>query len=742
MIRLLTRVTTNHPMLVILLLGAITIVLLPGLFQPATEVSVENFLPQNDPAITHYQRFLDTFGNDNMLVAFFGIDDPFSDETLGFIKRLSDELRSLKEVSGTFSLADAVRVQLLPIPMIRPLVTDLPLSDAQRVRLRDTVMGSDLYRQKVVTADGKTAIIIIFLETTAAADDKKRLEAVRDIEQVITRNAGTLDIKFTGSSLVKTEMSLAVRRDFTLLAPIVVAVSLLFLWLAFRSFWALVYGFAAVGMTLIWTMSVFFLAGFTLNMATILLPSLVMALSFSQVIFIMANYQRTHGDAEQQTAETVRRAALPCFLAALTTAAGFLSLTATSVLPVRDFGVTAAFGISFAFLIAILFVPSALRLHHQAIRSVEEEKIPRWCAALSTLSRRRGWILAITGVLLLSSVVGIFQIRIDTSPYRFFPPSHYLNRAREAYLKATGFEASINLMVYRKDGQALDGPAMKELAAMRDSIARHPLVADTLGLLTIGGFVTGGEKRFIDLLGESNTPGRGLLTGLITGNRLFRRYLSSDGKRSSFTIMLRNHAAEPVMSVIRAVEKAAASQAPDLSVIPTGQTVLFAKMVDHLFYNQVSSVFLILSFVTAVFVLTFRSIRVGLISLVTNLTPILFTLGLMGWLGIPLNIATVMVSGIAVGISVDSTIHFLHSQRGRLRAGAGYDEAIDLAIRAKARPIIFTSLLLASAFLCYLFSSFMPVFYLGALTALTMIGAMIGALVLLPALLRVFRPKF
>ena len=739
----LERIILNYPLWIVLLLALVTAALLPGLFERRTDVEIESFLPESDSGLAHYGRYLEIFGSDNLLLAFFRVEDAFSDESLGTLRHLSDSLRELAEVSWSFCITDAFLVDTsTPVPLPRPLVGSLPLDEKQRAELRETVDSHSLYRGKVVSLDGTTPIVIIFLDNSSVASDEGRVAAVRNVQRVLRSEAGGRDVMLTGTSLLKTTMSDAVSRDFVVLAPIVVAVGLLFLWLAFRSFWALLFGVVAVGMTLVWTLSIFFQSGFTLNMATILLPSLVMALSFAQVIFIISRYQRTTGEPEKRVAATVRRAAPPCFLAALTTAAGFFSLTATSVVPIRDFGITAAVGIGLAFLIAILFVPSAIRLRPLAIRSLDTRQAEGWRRFLVRLSYRPVWVAVLTLLLVAASQAGLWRVRIDTSPYEFFPPGHELNRTREAYLEATGFDSNINLMIYRKDGNAMDGPALSELADLRDSIIRHRLVADTLSPLTIGGFLLGDEDSFIELLGDESDPRRSVLTALIAGDDLFRRYLSDGAQYASLTVMLRDHAAERIHEAIEHIESAAARTAPNLNVVPTGQTVLFAEMVDNLFYSQMASVALILLFVTVVFVLAFRSLVIGLISLIPNVTPILLTLALMGWLGIPLNIATIMVSSIAIGISVDATIHFMHSLRRQLARGAGYDEAIDLSFEAKARPILITSLLLTAAFLCYLFSSFLPIFYLGVLTAFTMMGALIGALVLLPALLRIFRPRF
>jgi predicted RND superfamily exporter protein len=742
--RLLTYLVDKHPLWIIIVLSAVTLVLIPPLFNQSFNVSTEKFIPDTDIERIRYDRFIEAFGRDTFLLLILPAENIFSDETLSLLIKLRAELLKLDEVSSVFSVAEAVKIDRSSVPpRVVSLVPTIPLSESRRSELRANVFSQSITNRKVASPDGRTAIVTVYLNTGIETSDETRTAAVTKVRAVLNRELGDRRFELTGVPLLKTEISLAVRHDLMVLGPTVALVSLLFLWLAFRRFWVLVAGALAVGMALVWTMSVFSILGLALTMSTTLLPSLTLAIGLAHTIFIVSQYQRSEGGPHERIRYTLRRATPPCFLAAVTTMAGFASLGATGVVPVREFGLMAALGIFFAFIISILLVPSLLRIRPEAVPPRDLGVTPRWITKLCRLTAHRGLITAVTIIILVVSAFGISRVRIETSPYDFFPENDPLNRARRLIKTEFGSSSVIDLQIGRRDGELLNGASLLQAESLRKRLSAEPLVVDSVSLLSISELIAGDAARFAGFLG--NRPVKTVLDaigGTAGGQELFQRYISPDGRRARMTLVLKEPSAERVIEVLDRVEALAPEAAPDLEVVPTGQTVLFTKMVDDLFLSQVTSVFMILAFVTVIFICAYRSFSIGLISLIPNITPIIMTLGIMGWLGIPLNVLTIMVSSIAIGIAVDDTIHILHHMRGRLAEGGTHDEAVEHALRSKGRPVVFTSLLLTCAFLTHVISDFRPTVYLGALTAITMITALLGDLILLPALVRFFRPRF
>jgi predicted RND superfamily exporter protein len=167
----------------------------------------------------------------------------------------------------------------------------------------------------------------------------------------------------------------------------------------------------------------------------------------------------------------------------------------------------------------------------------------------------------------------------------------------------------------------------------------------------------------------------------------------------------------------------------------TGPTVLVTNLVDTLLASQIESLALASGVVFCMVAVLFRSLRVGLLAMLPNLLPILFNLGLMGWVGIPLDTATAMISAVAIGIAVDDTVHILAGYQHELAGGATIPQALRRVYVVKGRAVVYTSLILCAAFGLVMVSNFLPTAHFGALSALTMISALVADLLFLPALL-------
>ena len=182
------------------------------------------------------------------------------------------------------------------------------------------------------------------------------------------------------------------------------------------------------------------------------------------------------------------------------------------------------------------------------------------------------------------------------------------------------------------------------------------------------------------------------------------------------------------------------TQFPGSSVRATGISVLVTNSINAIVKGQVQSLGLALAVICVIMSLLFRSLRLGLLSMVPNVIPILMTLGLMGWVGIDINTATAVISCVAIGIAVDDTIHYL--TRFRKEYGADPDEvtATSQSLTSTGRALFFTSFVLTFGFMVLVFSNFRPLIYFGVLTGVTMVSALIGDLILLPVLLMVLKP--
>ena len=425
----------------------------------------------------------------------------------------------------------------------------------------------------------------------------------------------------------------------------------------------------------------------------------------------------------------IRSAAAPCLLSAVTTAGGFLAIGVSDIPPVRTlglftaFGVLASFALVFTVLPALLSLSPAVRPRPEAARSWTPVRAR---AAAERLHRHGAVILALAAASAAAGAVGIAQLRFESHILEFFPPDH---RVPVNY-----HEIEPNLLALTPYELVVEGPRDAVLSPgvfesldrfLADAIANEPLVQQAVSPFDASAPAALRAMAVASRVGpeaEAATP-----------------YLwASDGRvalRATLTsITASSNACHELAQRLRA---GLADRFPSGVVARlTGAATLLIQGQVLLLETQVRSFAIALFVVTLVIAAAFRSVRLVAISLVPNLLPLVWTLGVMGGFGVPLNTATVTVAGIALGLIVDDTIHLLHRYGRARRLGHDAEEATADMLHVVGRPVLVTSAAVAAGFAAFAFSEFRPTLYFGLLIALTAVAAAVCDLLVLPALLQ------
>ena len=224
---------------------------------------------------------------------------------------------------------------------------------------------------------------------------------------------------------------------------------------------------------------------------------------------------------------------------------------------------------------------------------------------------------------------------------------------------------------------------------------------------------------------------------------MLRTYVTPEGQDTRVLVRLRETDPELDRGEVLALLRQRLAAAPALAELQphaTGIFVLHANLLDSLIRSMRRSFLYVTLAILLMFLCIFRSLRAALLALVPSVLPVVLVLGVMGLLGIPLDLVTVMIASVSMGIGVDAAIHYLYAYRARIRAGDSEAEAVQQAHETVGRPILFAALTVVAAFGVLVLSEFIPSIYFGAFTALTMLAALAGTLTLLPAALVRVRP--
>ncbi len=653
--------------------------------------SVGIWFASDDPALTEYRRFLADFGNREWLLVVLQRRASSQDAVTADGDRLASALERLEHVHWVLSASDFPQES----DLVRKFLKPDPKSDHEALLLQITndIDRQDGYREALVT------------EIRSLAETLPTIERAR----------------VAGTAVINGELNRAARRDMYLFFPAVAVFVVLLGGVIFRNARDTTVLLSISLGTVIVTQGLLTGSGYPLNMITIMLPTVLIALSVADAVHLIHAFHATHAsgvDSVTAAARAVKAIRWPCAGTTLTTMAGFLAFSGSSVLPVYQLAVFASIGIALAWVLTVTGGPVLLAALWRSKRRAEPpairlatERLGRWS---HLVDRHPRWIIS-TFALGSVSLLGLTSLRADTDYVKFFRSDSRVPREYRV-LQREGFPQNPLNLVFRIP--AGDLPVSADYWTALETFSRQvetlPGVRSVLSPFVMSGATMATGDRSENL-----------------GGMLSRR---SD--QVQLVVMMDYPSSRRLFELLPRIRKLADQVLPsEMSMTPTGTSLLWSSMDGGVIRTQKESLAIVSVVCFVLLVLLFRSPSLAALGLALSLYPVAMVLGLMGLLNVPVNMATVLIAGIAVGLAVDDTIHFVFAyQRSRQRGEDHRTAAEHAAVRVGPRMVM-TSLILVGAFACMGFSDFMPTSLFGLLSSLTILLALVADLTLLPVVL-------
>jgi len=695
------------------------------------------WLPRGFDETEKYVWFQDHFGRDEVSVVSWPgctLEDPRVD-------RLAD-LLTAPPAQGDPAEEPCFFQRAITGPRIFRQLTSSPLgltpAEALR-RLRGTLVGPD----------GRTTCLVLVL---AAAGEGKRADAVERIRRVAETKCGLTrdELRLGGPTVDAATIDVESQHLLLHLAGVSAAIAFLVTLLRLGSFRLAVIVLLGAIYTTGAALSVLYFSGGTMNLLTTMLPPLIYVLSISAGVHLV-NYYRDAVD-EGDPAAAPRRAVaygwVPCVLAATTTAIGLVSLARSQIVPIRTFGVYSAVGMLVSLIVLFLFLPAALTLW--PLRPAAGGRLPSakqeptgptaTVAGMTSLIRRFHGVL--TGVCLALMVglgwgLGSIQSTVKLQ-HRFSPHSRVISDYRwlEEHL---GPLVPLEVVVHFGPECSLDFLGQMEfVAGVEREIAALPDVGATMSAVDFAPPLPDGASA-------GDVVRRRLLARRLPRSRdryVDAHFLAAEGGEQLWRISVRAEALSDV-DYGRFVEVLRQHVDPLLKARPGGHVKATYTGVIPLIYKAQRVLFndLFKSFLTAFFVIALvmvvalRSVSAGLLAMVPNVFPAVVIFGFMGWAGLLIEIGSVMTASAALGIAVDDTFHFLTWFRRGVRQGMSRHDALRFAYQRCAGAMLNTTVICGSGLVIFVLSTFMPIVHFAWLMVALLVAALLGDLVLLPAML-------
>lgn len=636
-----------------------------------------------------------------------------------------------------------------------PLIDKLPVDAEVVKRAQGYVSASELIKGTLVSHDGSAALVLIELKPefddthaiTPAID--KLSEAVDALVQgsghagTIAEDGSTINgymARFGGLPFVRVAVTKDLQRSQLIFTIVIALTYFLLLFIIFRRLPLAALPLVAVGLAVQWTTALIPVFGLNINIINTMLPTLILVVGVCNAIHVLLRMvdERNEGaPRETAIARAIHGLGMACLLTSLTTAVGFFSLVLAHAPLLREFGLLVALGIMLSYVSIMLTLPVAASFFK--LRNKKEGQ--RSASALGArieafLERLTDTLLAHTKLVLVGSLLftaGALYlgslVKVDARALEGFEEGHPVYETNQVIETKLGGILPLEIVLTADEPIMGQPETLKAVHAFQGEISNIEGVISTLSVVDMT----------LEIGSTSNMAGSlGVLRA--AQPRRTERFITPDSKRLRVTARLADLGIQQVLSAIESIRASAKTHLGprDLEVRMTGTAYLASAGLDTFVRDLYYSLIMASAIIFLIVTLTFRSLRVGLISILPNAIPLASTLACIKLFGYDLNASTVLVLTISIGLAVDNTIHFISRFIEEVRAGHDEGEAIRGTFKHAGRAIIYSNFLLMVGFATLIMSAFPPSRKTAVLTVSAIGVAMVAAIITLPVLLVLF----
>ena len=736
-----------------LIIPAIAITLSLQLKHLSFEGSYRIWFDEQSQVLKNYDSFREVFGNDQAIsVTFKNEDTVFNKESLGVIQRITDRFWETEFITRVDSLTNYQYVHTdkeYPDEIIvEDFIEDIDALDEKTLEeKRQIVLNEDAIINRIISSDGKTTTIVARLSPQAGESPEVSLKLKALTQEIVRPEMEKYGYEFylNGMPIINSSFIEIAQADGALFTPLTLVITMVLLLFIFRKFSSMLTSISIVIVTILIVLSIQVMLGYKLNNFTVNMPVFITAIGIADAMHILWIYTvaRKKGmDNETAIHYSVKKNFLPILFTSLTTAVGFASLSISNVIPIKTLGIATANAAILAFILTILFVPAILAIVNPKIKAETSEenkstKFAQWYGAFIVKFDKR--IFISTLFLFIGLAYGITKVQVDSNTVRYFKEDVPWRQTVNFIQDNISGPMTYEIIVDSKKQDGIKDPLfLKEVEKFYiDFYATYPEeVRHITSLLQV-------VKKFNEVMNNSKT--------VPDSQNLIAQYLllytlslpqgmeindQMDIEERQFRISAAMNVTNTSkdLEMLHWVENWWETNT-NYTARVDGQTAMFAHMQHDVTDTLIKSITIAIVAVSLMMLLIFRSIKLLPLFVLPNILPIALVVGVMGWLGIDIDIGVAIAGAIIIGVAVDDTIHFLVKYFEVRKTGASMQDSLAYVMQYAGSAIIFTTLILSLAFSIFVFSDFLPNYMFGVVTASALIIAVIADLLMLPAIL-------
>ncbi len=786
------------------------------------DASADSLILEGDKDLEVLRQVGERYGSEEFLfLSYTPNADLFSDKALLPLANLRDEIRQIPQISSVTTLLDVPLLKSSDVPLaaMSENVQTLEKPTVVRERARLEFLNSPVYRDLIISADGKTTALQINLRANLEyprllkerdilraksraggldADslsryeqllsrydsltreiDDERHQAIQAIRVIVDKYRDHGQLSLGGVPMIADDMISFIKSDLIVFGIGVFLFLIFTLGVIFRRLrWILLplASCAYVGLLMIGVLG---FLGWRVTVISSNFISLMLILTMSMNVHLIVRYRqlcKDQPDAGQRrlVLETARKMVWPCLYTALTTILAFASLMVSSIKPVIDFGWMMTVGLSVTFLTTFTLFPALLMQMPRSSVSPDEKDDYSFTAILAGVTQNYGqYILALTLVLVVIATIGISMLRVENSFINYFDEDTEIYQGMKLIDEKLGGTTPLDIIIDLGETVTEDpaddpfgfGGMMDDLSAafgfeskkedtwftphrintikaVHDYLESQPEIGKVLSLAA--------PIRVAEELNDGR-PLDSLALAIMYQQvpAEFRRamidpYIDIERDEGRISVRVKDsledlRRKEFIERLHRDLNEKVGLEKDRYQI--TGMLVLYSNMLQSLFSSQIETLGTVMAGIFLMLIVLFRSIRLAVIGILPNILSALLILGIIGLLSIPLDIMTITIAAITIGIAVDNAIHYIYRFREELpKRDHDYLRTLHYCHANIGKAIFYTAVTIIAGFSILILSNFIPTIYFGIFTAVAMAIALLAALTLLPKLILIARP--
>ncbi|HBE40472.1 MAG TPA: hypothetical protein DDW27_04590 [Bacteroidales bacterium] len=715
-----------------------------------TDPEMRNYVPSSMKSRILTDKIENEFGMQDIVMLIFRDSSILTSENLNQIKGIDRDISRLTGVTRRISPFTVTTITSTEGMMTAdPLIKRIPADSEGFADLRNEILDNRFARDIVISSDITSASITATINNAEA-----ETVTLHKIDSILSAHPGRAEVLKGGLPYIRQHIMKDVNRDAMILVPFALLLMLVVLKLNLRDWRSVLMPFSVVLLSTAICMGMVPMVGWKLSIISLLVPVILIAVANNYGIYLVARFQELRQRKRTSSSGTVLKELTgslnrPILFSGLTTIAGILGLLTHSIIPARQVGLLAATGVTAALIMSLLYIPALIFVQDGKVSVTRKPDsgdglFERWLIKLSGIIIKQPGRIIIGFVLItLVFAIGITLIKVETNQEKYFPKRSPVRMASDLINKKFGGSQTVSVMI---GGDIKDPDIMKGIDRLTLNLENMEGVGGVFSISQViremsKAIYTSGEDQYDNIPETREGIAQMFELYNMSGNPDdFSQMMNLENTRAHILVRLSN----PENKVINNVKSRISEFIKELpgEVTVGGYAIIMKDFASSVIRGQVFSLLFALITVLILLTIIFRSSVGGLISTIPLTVSIIILFGFMGFTRIAIDAATALLSSIMIGVGVDFTIQYIWCFNSNITKGLSFEESTRASMKNIGRSIVINGLTVMAGFSVLMFSGFSSIRFFGYLVIVSISSCLFGAIILVPAIIMKFRPRF